>query len=61
MQLVNGEQFLFIMYFLLFAAGLAATLFGTIAVALTSIYASLKSDKVDLNIDVLNLIWLLTL
>ena len=41
MQLVNGAQSLIIIFFLLFAAVLAAAVFGTIIVALTSIYASL--------------------
>ena len=35
--------------------------FGTVLVALTRIYASLQSDKLDLNIEALNLIGLLTL
>ena len=46
MQLVNGVQFLIIIFFLLFAsaaaaAAAAAAVFGTVIVALTSIYASL--------------------
>ena len=44
MQLINGAQFLiifFIFLFFLFAAAPAATVFGTVRVALTSVYASL--------------------
>ena len=40
-QLVNGAQFLIIIFFILFAAAPAAAVFGTVIVALTSIYASL--------------------
>ena len=41
MQLVNGAQFLIRMFFLLFLADAAAAVFGTVIVALASIYASL--------------------
>ena len=41
MQLVNGAQFLIILFFLLLAAAPATTVFGTVIVQLTSIYASL--------------------
>ena len=40
MQFVNGAQFL-IIFFTLPAAAPAATVFGSVIVALTSIYASL--------------------
>ena len=40
-QLVNGAQFLIIIFFILFAAAPAAAVFGTVIVALTNIYASL--------------------
>ena len=40
-QLVNGAQFLIIIFFLLFAAAPPAAVFGTVIVALVSIYASL--------------------
>ena len=39
--MVNGVQFLIAIFFLLFAAAPAAAVFGTVIVALTSIYASL--------------------
>ena len=57
MQLVNGASFLsahFLSYALLFG-------FVTVTFPLTAIYASLKSHRSDLNIDVLNLICLLVL
>ena len=41
MQLVNGVQFLIIKFFLLFGFAPSAAVFGTVIVALTSIYASL--------------------
>ena len=41
MQLVNEAQFLIIMFFLLFAAASTTAVFGTVTVALTSLYASL--------------------
>ena len=40
MQLVNGAQFLIIVFFLLFGSA-AAAVFGTFIVAFTSLYASL--------------------
>ena len=57
MQLVNGALFLkanFLSYASLFK-------FVTVIFPLTAIYASLKSHRSDLNINVLNLIWLLVL
>ena len=41
MKLTNGAQFLVIIFFLLFAAAQAASVFGTVIVALTNIYALL--------------------
>ena len=41
MQLVNEEQFLIIIFFLLFAAALASAVFETVMFALARIYASL--------------------
>ena len=41
MQLVNGAQFLIIVFFLFYAPAQASTVFGTVIVALTSVYASL--------------------
>ena len=41
MQLLNGAQFLIILFFLLFAAASCAAVFGTVIISLTSIYASL--------------------
>ena len=62
MQLANGVQFFIIIFFLLFSASaVATTVFRTVKVAFTSIYASLELHKIGLNIEVLNLIWLLTL
>ena len=40
-QIVNVEQFLIIIFFLLFAAAPAAVVFEAVISALTSIYASL--------------------
>ena len=57
MQLVNGALFLkanFLSYTSLFK-------FVTVIFPLTAIYASLKSHRSDLNINILNLIWLLVL
>ena len=57
MQSVNGAQFLNITFLLaLFASTLAAAVLLTDIFPLTSIYASLQSHKLDLNVDVLNLI-----
>ena len=57
MLLVNVAQFSNITFLLaLFAAAEATAVFGTVIVPLTSIYASLSSHKVDLNIMVLHLI-----
>ena len=57
----NGADFLNVisLFIILFAATVPA--FGNVIVPLTAIYASLKSDKLDFNIEVLNLIWLLVL
>ena len=41
LQLVNETQFLIIIFFLLFATTPTSAVFGTVIVALTSIYASL--------------------
>ena len=58
MQLVNGAQFLNITFLpMLFAA--APALLLTAIFPSASIYASLKSHKLDLRIAVLNLIYLL--
>ena len=60
MQLVNGAQFWNITFLLvLFAAAPAASVLLTVIFPVTSIYASLQSHKLDLSIDVLNLICLL--
>ena len=57
MQSVNGAQFLNITFLLvLFASTLAAAVLLTDIFPLTSVYASLQSHKLDLNVDVLNLI-----
>ena len=48
MQLVHGVRLLIIMSFRLFAAATAADVFGAVLVALTSVYASLQSYKLDL-------------
>ena len=57
MQSVNGARFLNITFLLaLFASTLAAAVLLTDIFPLTSIYASLQSHKLDLNVDVLNLI-----
>ena len=57
MQSVNGAQFLNITFLLvLFASTLAAAVLLTDIFPLTSLYASLQSHKLDLNVDVLNLI-----
>ena len=62
MQLVNGAQFLNMTYLLvLFTGAASAAMFGTIMVALASMYASLWSHKSDLVIEVLNLMSLLAL
>ena len=52
----NGADFLNVisLFIILFAATVPA--FGNVIVPLTAIYASLKSDKLDFNIEVLNLI-----
>ena len=44
------------MFLLLFTTAPAAAVFGTVIVVLTSIYESLEFHKLDLNIEVLNLI-----
>ena len=61
MELVNKAQFLVVIFFLLFAATPAAVVLRTVIVVLKSIYESLEVHILDLNIEVLNLIWLLTL
>ena len=60
MQLVNGAQFLNITFLpMLFAAAPAPALLLMAIFPSASIYASLKSHKLDLRIAVLNLIYLL--
>ena len=56
MQSENGLQFLnTTLLLVLFTAAPAAAVFGTVIVPLTSIYASLQSHKLDIIMDVLNL------
>ena len=55
MQLVNAAQFLIIMFFLVFAAALAASAFDTVGVGLTRLYASLLQHNLELNIEVFTL------
>ena len=55
MQLVNGIQFLNTTFLLALFVD-AAVASATVIVHLTSIYASLSSHKLDLNIEVLNII-----
>ena len=68
MQLVNGAQFLnttsiplpvYLYYHYLY--NMPATNAATVIVPLTSIYATLQSNKLDLNMEYLNLIWLFAL
>ena len=60
MELVNGEQFLNITFLIvLFTAAPSAAVLLAYIFPLTSTYASLSSHKLDLSIDVLNLICLL--
>ena len=57
MQLVNREQFLnTTSLFVLFAYASVADISGMVIVLLTTMYALLKSHKLDFNIIVLNLI-----
>ena len=56
MQLVNGVQFLNISFLLALLGAASVPVFVTIIVPLTSIKASLQSHKLDLNIEVLNLV-----
>ena len=58
---VNGAQFLIFIFFLLFAPASAAAMFGTVIIAITNIYTLLLLHKIELKIEVLNLILLLTL
>ena len=61
MQSVDGAQFLNITFLLvLFASASAAAVLLTDTFPLASIYASLQSHKLDLSIDALKLICLLT-
>ena len=61
MQSVNEIHFLNIIFLLvLFTSALAATVFGTVILPLTSMYESIKSYKFDLIVDVLNLMLLLS-
>ena len=62
MYLVNGAQFSIIKCFLLFSFTPSAAEFGAVIVSHTSIYQSLWSNKLDLNVNLtLNLVWLLAL
>ena len=61
MQSVNRAQFLNITFLFLLLGAAVYVVFGTVIVPLTSMYAWLKSRKLDLNIAVLNLIWLAVL
>ena len=54
---LNGELFLKISFLFLDLASLSPS---TVILDFTAIYASLSSDKSDLNLEVLNLIFLLT-
>ena len=56
MQSIYGVQFLNIIFLFLLLGAAAVPMFGTVIVHLTSIYTSLQSHKLDLNIEVLNLI-----
>ena len=62
MKPVKDRQFLNITYLSsLFGATAATAMFETVIAPLTSMYASLKLHKLDFNIEVLNLFWLLLL
>ena len=61
MELVNKAQFLVIILFVLFASAPTDAVFRTVIVVLASIYESLDVHIPNINIEVLNLIWLLTL
>ena len=62
MKPVKDRQFLNITYLSsLFGATAATAMFETVIATLTSMYASLKLHKLDFNIEVLNLFWLLLL
>ena len=53
MESVKGKQFLNITYLsLLFGATAVTAVFGTVIAPLKSMYASLKLDKLDFNIEV---------
>ena len=56
MQLVNGVKFLNITFLSVLFGAAAVPVFTTVIDPLTSIYASLQSHKLDLNIEILNLI-----
>ena len=60
MQLGDGAKFLNII-FLSTLFGAAAVYCATVMVPLTTIYASLWLHKLDINVEVLNLIWLFLL
>ena len=57
-QLVNGTLFLNAKYLFLMSINLFLYVFKRVILPLTTTYASLKSHKSDLSIDVLNLICL---
>ena len=58
MQSKQSSQFLNItFYWFYFALASTASVFTTVIVPLTSMYASPESHKLDFNIEVLNLIW----
>ena len=60
MQSVHGPRFLnFTFLLILFNAAPAASLFGTVIVPLIRMFASLESHKLDLIMEVLNLMLLL--
>ena len=59
-QSVNGVQFFNITFlFVLFTSAVVVKVLTTVIVPSTSMYASLQSQKLELNIAVSNLIWLL--
>ena len=61
MQSVNGPRLLNVTFLLvLFNTTPAASLFGTVIVPLIRMFASLESHKLDLIMDVLNLMLLLS-
>ena len=62
MQSLIGAHFLNITFLsVLFTSTSAAEVFATVLIPLISMYAPLQLQKLDFNIAVLNLIWLLAL